>query len=121
MLLLLDLALEEVDAPEELLLRLDWLAIAEPKRMHLDLLKLQIALAAVVRAHEGHLVCKLCCIGIKQVGWTEQALQEPVLLAVSAYFTSFALGTLIAGEVIADSALAGSNGKLLADSTDQKV
>lgn len=67
MLLLLDLALEEVDAPEELLLRLHWLAVTEPERMHLDLLKLQIALAAVVRAYERHLVCELGCIGIEQV------------------------------------------------------
>ena len=52
MLLLLYLALEEVDAPEELLLRLHWLAVTEPESMHLDLLKLQIALAAVVRAYE---------------------------------------------------------------------
>ena len=52
MLLLLDLVLKIVDATQELSLRLYRLAVTEPESMHLDLLELQVALAAVVRAQE---------------------------------------------------------------------
>ena len=38
-----------------------------------------------------------------------------------AYFTSFALGTLIAGEGLADGTLTWRNGKLSADAADEEV
>ena len=89
--------------------------------MHLDLLELQVALPAVVRADEGYFLSELRCLAIQQVRWAEQALQESAFFAMCTYFTSFALGTLIAGERLADGALARGNRKLVANSADQEV
>ena len=52
MLLLLYLALKVVDSTQELSLRLYRLILTEPKRMHLDLLELKVAFAAVVGTYE---------------------------------------------------------------------
>ena len=69
MLLLLDLALQEVNSPKQLLLRLNWFCIAKPKRVHLDLLKLEISLTTEVRAGKRYLFCELGSITLKQIGW----------------------------------------------------
>ena len=55
--LLLDLVLQIVDAPQQLSLRFDWLLIAEPECVHLQLLELEVALATLVGAHEGDSLC----------------------------------------------------------------
>ena len=52
MLLLLYLVLKIVDSTQKLSLRFDWLILTEPKRMHLDLLELEVAFAAIVGTYE---------------------------------------------------------------------
>lgn len=83
--LLLDLALQEVDSAEELHLSLDVLSVAEPPRVHVHLLELKIPLAAIEGTDEGDFLCEFGGLALDFVRSTQIAILVvvPALLALA--------------------------------------
>ena len=80
-----------------------------------------MAFATVVGAHERYFICKFCSFSFEKIGWTEKPLKKTILFTVGADFTTLSFGTLITGEGLADSALAGCDRELVAHSAYEEV